>query len=163
MEASDIFKGLSGFLWEAICKIKADEYIKPTKPINCIDTILGPMTELEKALFSIRTSLFFSLLLFFDTENDEDFELEDFYDFVVKSSQVEFLEKCYKNYSDEKKLLTDEDVVLVLRANFLAAYDLLEIITSQRFDFFPENAFISYREGGIVTITDANLLIPSNN
>lgn len=163
MDAAEIIKSLNGFLWEAIYKSEPDDYIEPSTEVNLSDIVLGPMTELEKALFSIRNSLFFSLLPFFNIKEDDTDKITEFYNWIIESPQVSFLDKYSKDHIDEEEMLADEEVVLILRTNFLAAYDFLEVITSQRFNFFPEDVFINYRKDYIVTVTDCKLLITSEN
>lgn len=163
MDMMEIIQSLNGFLWESIFKIQPNEYIEPETEVGLTDVVLGPMTELEKALFSIRNSLFFSLLPFFAIEETEADKITDFYNWLITSPQVDFLDKYSKDHPDEEKMPIDEEVILILRANFLAAYDFLEVITSQRFNFFPEDVFINYRKGYEVTVIDCKLLITSQN
>jgi len=143
--------------------MEPEDYIEPGYEIGPADVILGPMTELEKVLFSVRNSLFFSLLPFFNINEDATDEITKFYDWIIISPQVEFLDTYSKNHINEEKMLADEDVTLILRANFLAAYDFLEVITSQRFNFFPEDVFVNYRKGFVVTVIDCKLLTTLEN
>ena len=163
MDVTEIIQSFNGFLWEAIYEIKPDDYIEPEPEIGIAEVVLGPMTELEKALFSIRNSLFFSLLPFFNIGEDSMDKITDFYEWIISSPQVNFLDKYSKSHPDEEKMPIDDEVVLILRTNFLAAYDFLEVVTSQRFNFHPEDVFVNYRKGFVVTIIDCKLLNAMEN
>ena len=57
MKAEDVIKNLSGFIWHELERIQPEDYIEPCDEHLFSETILGPMNELEKALYTIRENL----------------------------------------------------------------------------------------------------------
>jgi|GEM_PF-3717616 hypothetical protein len=163
MDATEIFKSLNGFLWDYIDNITPDEYIEPVTEVGPVDFVLGPMIKLEKVLFSINNSVFFSLLPFFRINEDDDGEMDDFYTWLIETPQIDFLGRFLENHPDEEDGAIDEATALILRNNFIASYDFLEIVTCQRFSLFPEDVFINYRKGYMVATTDCKLFAVSDN
>jgi len=157
MDVMKIIQSLNGFLWEAIYEIKSENYIESDAEPSIAETILGPMTELEQALFTIKASLLANILPFFSVNEDDDVEIGEFYDWIISSPQVDYLDEYAKDKDEAEKLLIDEELALTLRAQFLAANDFLEIITSQRFVLFPEDVVINYRKGSVVTTMSRRL------
>jgi len=157
MDIAEIIKSFNGFIWEAIYAIKPENYIESDAEPNIAETILGPMTELEQALFTIKASLLVNILPFFNVNEDDDVEIGEFYEWIVSSPQVDFLDEYAKDKDEEEKLLIDEELALTLRVQFLAVNYFLEIVTSQRFVLFPEDVVINYRKGSVVTTMSRRL------
>ncbi len=157
MEAIEIIKSLNGFLWEAIYQMKLEDCIESDFEPSVVEVVMGPMTELEKALFTIKASLLCNLMPFFEINEDDEAEIQDFFEFVVLSSQVDFLDKYVEKSKDQDKIMLDQEAALVIRTQFLAAHNFLNLITSQRFSLLPEDVVINYRQGYQVTIMDVKL------
>ena len=157
MEAIEIIKSLNGFLWEAIYQMKLEDCIESDFEPSVVEVVMGPMTELEKALFTIKASLLCNLMPFFEINEDDEAEIQDFFEFVVLSSQVDFLDEYVEKSKDQDKIMFDQEAALVIRTQFLAAHNFLNLITSQRFSLLPEDVVINYRQGYQVTIMDVKL------
>lgn len=163
MDATEITQSFNGFLWEAIYEIKPEDYVESDFEPSIAEVVMGPMTELEKALFTIKASLLGNLFPFFEINEDDEDEIQDFFEFVISSSQTCFLDEYAKDNEDKEGLVFDQDAALIMRTQFLAAHDLLAIITSQRFGLFPEDVVVNYRQGFQVTIMDVKLFNVQEN
>lgn len=163
MKAEEIIKHFSGFLWEAIYEIEPDYYVKPDIKPTITEVVLGPMNDLEKVLFSVKFSLFTNLLPFFKVNEDDDSEIDDFYNWLISCTQNDYLDEYLKVIDNEDAIKLEQETVLILRTQFLAAHDFLEIITSQRFNLHPEDVIISYRKGDLVVITNIRLVTINEN
>lgn len=163
MKAAEILKSLNGFIWEAIYKIEPEYYVEPDTEPGFIEAVLGPMTELEKALFSIKYFLLDNLLNYFNVDEQDKDAFYDFYSWLIVSTQIEFLNDIGVEDSRSEEFLTEQEKILVLRSQFLAAHDLLEMVTCQRFQLLPEDVVINYRKNNIVAVTPSKLMMVNCN
>ncbi len=145
MKAAKIFRDLSGYLWESIKDISPDDFIEPSDPVKNSEQILGPMIDLEKALYSIHEDIFETILISFDKDFDSDEEVIDFYSFLLDCNKAEFFKKCTES-------VVDVEEVLHLRNQFITSYDFLHLVTMQRLELDLEDYLIFYRQGFLVTI-----------
>jgi hypothetical protein len=152
MNAADVLRSLDGFLWEAVTLMPPEFFAEPFYPIDKMDTVLGPMSELEKALFTIQEDLFDCLVTNFQLDDEDDYKIIEFDEWLTDASKDEFALKC--------RLQTglNEAGMLEIRNQYFATMEFLELVTTQRFAFKSEDFRIFYREGFIVTIQRINLL-----
>ncbi len=71
--------------------------------------------------------------------------------------QVDLMDEYIENSYYQVKIMFDQEAALVIRTQFLAAHNFLNLITSQRFSLLPEDVVINYRQGYQVTIMDVKL------
>jgi hypothetical protein len=150
MRATKIFRDLSGYLWELIKDISPDDFLEPGDPVRPSEQVLGPMTDFEKALFSIHEDIFETILTSFDKDSDTDEEVIVFYDFLLNCSKEDFLKKCVE-------LVVDVEEVLHLRSQLILSYDFLHLVTMQRFDLNFDDFSLFYRQGFLITIQNKNV------
>ncbi len=150
MKTTIVIKDLDGFLWESIKDISMEDFIEPINPASPSEQILGPMTEFEKALFSINFDVFEEILFYLDKDADPEEEIALFCYFLLNSTKENFLRKY-------DKLEIDIGDILHLRTQFLASYDFLRLVTLQRFQLNLDDYQVSYRQGFLVTIQNKNI------
>lgn len=151
MRTTNIIKDLNGFLWESIKDISPEDFIEPGDKVQPSEQILGPMSDFEKAIFSIHEDILETILISFNMDEDSDEDVGDFYAFLLDSSKQEFFKKC-------AEFNVEVEEVLHLRSQFLSSYDFLHLITLQRFDLNYDDFAVFYREGFLVTIQNKNVL-----
>lgn len=139
MKNNDILGGLNGFIWETLFQMNPSSFIEPAEIPVFGSSYLGPMSELEKAIFSISHSAFFVVANIMQVTPEE---MGSFFYNTVSYSKNEFIE-TYGGKLSEIEL----EKALVLRHNFLAAYDFLLILTQQKFLIDVEDYIILYCEG----------------
>lgn len=157
MNAEDIINNLSGFIWNELKKIQPEDYIEPCDERLFSETILGSMNELEKALFTIRENLYEILLNIFCEDDVSDDEASEFYYAILYSNADVFSKRC-----DEKPEI-DKVTAIEARNQFLSTYDLLKVITSQRFEINPDGVEFLYSEGFIVIMNKQSLFYVNEN